>query len=399
MNKRFLVALFSALLCGLVSAQVKTVAVLDVVCTDGSISNFIKHCIKSNLQTAISKSKGYQAYSRSDIDQIMSEHEFQRTGNVDDEQIKKLGKMTGVNYIMVTTAAAEGGYVSVDVKILNVESAQIFNAENLVMESDPKVIPGECQALAARMFGLRLNRQSSSGFSQSGHEYSSSYQSPYMSCEDIVSQADKLFEEKEYNLAVELYKQAAEMSDAHAQCRWGWCYDTGNGVSQSWTDAVNWYRKSAEQGYARAQCNLGWCYNTGNGVSKSWTDAVNWYRKSAEQGAARAQFNLGLCYANGNGVSQSWTDAVNWYRKSAEQGNAYAQCNLGECYEKGNGVSQDFDVANRWYKKAAAQGNNRANNLMFVSVQTQGNKTTMIRGDGSKIIRTVRGNTTVVKYL
>ena len=41
-------------------------------------------------------------------------------------------------------------------------------------------------------------------------------------------------------------------------CNLGWCYETGNGVEQSWEQAVLWYRRSAEEGDARAMCNLGW---------------------------------------------------------------------------------------------------------------------------------------------
>ena len=52
-------------------------------------------------------------------------------------------------------------------------------------------------------------------------------------------------------------------------CNLGWCYETGNGVEQSWEQAVLWYRRSAEEGDARAMCNLGWCYESGNGVEQS----------------------------------------------------------------------------------------------------------------------------------
>ena len=30
-------------------------------------------------------------------------------------------------------------------------------------------------------------------------------------------------------------------------------------------------------------CNLGWCYESGNGVEQSWEEAVHWYRRGAEE--------------------------------------------------------------------------------------------------------------------
>ena len=79
-------------------------------------------------------------------------------------------------------------------------------------------------------------------------------------------------------------------------------------------------RRSAEEGSAQAMCNLGWCYETGNGVEQSWEEAVQWYRRGAEEGSARAMCSLGWCYESGNGVEQSWEQAVYWYRRSAEEG-------------------------------------------------------------------------------
>ena len=60
--------------------------------------------------------------------------------------------------------------------------------------------------------------------------------------------------------------------------------------------------KLAKNGNVVAQYNLALCYDQGEGVAQSKTEAANWYRMAAEQGLAQAQFNLGYCYAHGLGV-------------------------------------------------------------------------------------------------
>lgn len=82
-------------------AQVRKIAILEAVDKDGSVSYAIKLMLRSNLAKAIANKPGYEAYDRTDIDAIMGEQNFQRTGMVSDAQIKKLGEMTGAAYILV----------------------------------------------------------------------------------------------------------------------------------------------------------------------------------------------------------------------------------------------------------------------------------------------------------
>ncbi|GHT45707.1 hypothetical protein FACS189454_05630 [Planctomycetales bacterium] len=156
----------------------------------------------------------------------------------------------------------------------------------------------------------------------------------------------------------------AKQDEPIAQVIMGWCYDSGNGVTEDKSEAVKWFRKAAEQGNAVAQNNLGDCYYNGNGVTEDKSEAVKWYRKAAEQGNACAQNNIGECYYNGEGVTEDKAEAVKWFRKAAEQGYASAQNNLGDCYYNGEGVTQDYAEAVKWYRKAAEQGYATAQNML-----------------------------------
>ena len=160
--------------------------------------------------------------------------------------------------------------------------------------------------------------------------------------------------------AAKLYRDGADRGDAVEQCKLGYAYVHGEGVTKDPVEAIKWYRKSAAQGCARAQCNLGWAYNKGVGVEKDGAQALACYRESAAQGNAIAQCNLGSMYYTGQEVAIDVAEAAKWYRKSAEQGCAVAQYNLGVMYESGEGVSQDFGEAANWYRNAAQHGDAEA---------------------------------------
>lgn len=139
-------------------------------------------------------------------------------------------------------------------------------------------------------------------------------------------------------------------------------FATGNNgkTAKNWNLAIEYYRKAAELGNPDAQYHLALCYEYGDGVTTDMVQAVKWYRKAAEQGNPDAQFNLAVCYVNGNGITTNMVQAVKWFRKAAEQGNPDAQYRLALCYENGDGLTRDVAQAINWYRKAAEQGSENA---------------------------------------
>ena len=59
-----------------------------------------------------------------------------------------------------------------------------------------------------------------------------------------------------YNKAANLYRKAANLGNADAQCRLGYMYTCGVGVSQDYYKAEKWYMKAAAQGHAEAKRRL-----------------------------------------------------------------------------------------------------------------------------------------------
>ncbi|MFT6987229.1 MAG: TPR repeat protein, partial [Psychromonas sp.] len=160
----------------------------------------------------------------------------------------------------------------------------------------------------------------------------------------------------DYQRAMQLWKPLAEAGDPAAQYTLGWLYESGQGVTQNYTQAIYWYTKAADKGDAAAQYVLATMYNKGTGVILNHQEAVKWFLKAANQGDAIAQFQLGTHFQQGLGVVQSDSESLHWFTKAATQGHLTAQINLGKIYQSGRGVEQDYNLAIIWYDKAASQG-------------------------------------------
>lgn len=142
---------FFLLIVGVVSAQeVKRVAILETVDKENQIDYAYELLLRSNLSNAITSISGYEAYDRTDIDAIMSEQSFQRTGLVSNDQIKRLGEMTGANYILVAEIAKSGQQVIILSKLLDVVTARTIMADHEITTLNN--IQDACEKLAKRMF-------------------------------------------------------------------------------------------------------------------------------------------------------------------------------------------------------------------------------------------------------
>ena len=180
----------------------------------------------------------------------------------------------------------------------------------------------------------------------------------------FCDEGDKLYDNKEYEKAIELYKKAAALGHIGVLNRLGWMYQYGEGVEQSDTEAVKWYRKGAEAGNAKAMNNLGSMYQNGEGVEQNYNKAIELYKKSIDAGNGFAANNLGNIYYNGKGVERNYEEAVKWYRKGAELGDSSATSNVGHCYRWGKGVTRDYAEAIKWLRKSAEMEDSWAMNVL-----------------------------------
>lgn len=152
---RFLSLLFVLVMGLSVSAQNKRIAILETIDKENKVSYAVEVMVRSNLTKVISSTPGYEGYDRVNISSIMDEHDFERTGLVNEEQIKRLGEISGADYILVSEAVKfDESNIFITAKILNVESAKTERSENVLMGMTAQDIQHGCESLANRLLGI-----------------------------------------------------------------------------------------------------------------------------------------------------------------------------------------------------------------------------------------------------
>ena len=124
--------------------EVKRVAVLKVVDESGTVSMGVKLYLRQILTVAINEVEGYEAYTRVNLSAIRDEHAFERSGYVSDDEIKELGRMNSVDYVLVAEVAPieEGeGYITLAATIYDVVKGRIYKA------SEPEITSTEREEL------------------------------------------------------------------------------------------------------------------------------------------------------------------------------------------------------------------------------------------------------------
>lgn len=153
MKKRFtIILLMFSIWTGTVIAQTRKVAILETVDRQNQVTYGVKLMLRGYLAEAVTNTAGYEAYDRTDLNKILDEQEFQRTGYVSDEEIKKIGQMTGVQYILVAeTGKMDEENLFITAKILNVETARVEMTTNVISKIDVISLQQGAKDLAARL--------------------------------------------------------------------------------------------------------------------------------------------------------------------------------------------------------------------------------------------------------
>lgn len=144
-------------------SQVK-VALLEPRAGEGSdpIAAMEKAMIRGEMRKAIIQMEGYEAFTRSDIDQMMQEQDFQRSGNVSDADIHRMGEMSGADFICVTTITKSSTEFYIEVYLIDVETGKMASPASqygeLVNGKFSNLLP-VCRWLAAEMTGKEIKDQ------------------------------------------------------------------------------------------------------------------------------------------------------------------------------------------------------------------------------------------------
>jgi len=171
--KKILIIFFSAIsLVAMGQIDLKRVAILETVDKEGNVDYAKELLLRQTLTFAIQRTSGYEGYNRVDMTQITGEQNFQRTGMVSDEQIKRLGEMTGAKYVLIAEAANYGSTeILVMANLVDVESGQIVNS------SIPKVTSMDSETLTKSCIDIAKTLLNVGGAMPSSSASSSSYTS------------------------------------------------------------------------------------------------------------------------------------------------------------------------------------------------------------------------------
>ncbi len=157
-NRKKLLFILLSVLSLIAVAQNQKIALLEPRAGDGStaISGMEKAMLRGELRKAIVNQPGFEAFTRADIDQLMKEQNFQRTGNVSESDIHKLGEMSGADYICISTLNKSNTEFYLEAYLINIETGAISNPASqygeLVNGKLANMLP-VCQALAQELLG------------------------------------------------------------------------------------------------------------------------------------------------------------------------------------------------------------------------------------------------------
>lgn len=172
---------------------------------------------------------------------------------------------------------------------------------------------------------------------------------------EINSESDKLN-------VINLYKESIKNGNEFSMYNLGKIFDDGNIVDRDYLVAYDYYRMAAEHNYPDAQAELGWMYELGHGVPRDYYKSAYWYGLAAKNNHVVAIANLGTLYMNGNGVECNKEKGFSLYMKaySVRESDEWLPKLLyliANSYEFGNGVARDCQEAIRWYERARDAGN------------------------------------------
>ncbi|MDR3013557.1 MAG: hypothetical protein LBU70_10205 [Chitinispirillales bacterium] len=90
----------------------------------------VHNILGGELARILSESESYLAVDRTEaiLEQLAREHIYQRSGAVDDDQIKALGQQLGVQYLCISNISAVGRRFYLDTRLVDVVTAEIIRS-------------------------------------------------------------------------------------------------------------------------------------------------------------------------------------------------------------------------------------------------------------------------------
>ena len=126
--KKLIIFLVSMLSLMIHASPPKKVAVYVIGENEG-----INTVLGSKLVAAIARSEEYSAIERTAafLSELNKEQTYQRTGAVDDNELSRLGKQFGVQYVCVAVVSKEFNEQYISARLIDVETAEVLNTHDV----------------------------------------------------------------------------------------------------------------------------------------------------------------------------------------------------------------------------------------------------------------------------
>ncbi len=127
----------------------------------------------------------------------------------------------------------------------------------------------------------------------------------------------------DFDMAVQLYKKAAEQGDTHSMVSLGYIYDNTFGEYPCETDeakAMEYYLKAAELGDDKGMYHAGLLFLFPEQGEPDVDKGMHWLVKAADDGNGAAAYKLGDLYSNSEIVPSILSEAEYYYTRATENG-------------------------------------------------------------------------------
>lgn len=127
------IAIFVSLFGFSASAAGKKVAVF----VEGNITKEQKSMVNSAVMSRLSGNKEYKVFERNDafLKALEREHDYQLSGEVAEEQIRKIGERLGVDYVIAVCAVhASDDQCHMSARLINLETGEVVKTCNASRE-------------------------------------------------------------------------------------------------------------------------------------------------------------------------------------------------------------------------------------------------------------------------
>ena len=146
-----------------------------------------------------------------------------------------------------------------------------------------------------------------------------------------IEEAVRLFDEREYQKAFDIYSRHAEEGDSLSKCRMGVMYYEGLGADRRPLKAFDLIKDSYDPEIPETVYQLGKCHFKGIGTPENKDLGFEMIISAAENGYAPAETFVSRLYLEGDYVGIDITRSISWLEKAVTHEDPEALCMGSPC--------------------------------------------------------------------